>query len=68
MVLIDVSGKALLLAESQSFCPQSLILRLAIQDIQSQSLLVSWQAANTSELQGFKCKFKFSSFQEGLNL
>ncbi|KAK3849967.1 hypothetical protein Pcinc_043303 [Petrolisthes cinctipes] len=47
-------GQSFLLLSSSSFCPQPVILRLAIQDIQSQSLLVSWQATNSSAVYGFK--------------
>ncbi|KAK7085438.1 hypothetical protein SK128_027135 [Halocaridina rubra] len=43
---------------ASAFCPQPLILRLAIQDIQSQSLLVSWQAMNSSAVYGFKVTYQ----------
>ncbi|KAG7154102.1 artichoke-like 4 [Homarus americanus] len=51
-------GQSFLLMSSSTFCPQPVILRLAIQDIQSQSLLVSWQASNSSAVYGFKVTYQ----------
>ncbi|XP_063844773.1 protein artichoke-like [Scylla paramamosain] len=50
--------RAFLLLPSSAFCPQPVVLRLAIQDIQSQSLLVSWQATNSSAVYGFKVTYR----------
>ncbi|CAL4075549.1 unnamed protein product, partial [Meganyctiphanes norvegica] len=54
----NLRGSSFLMLGSSVFCPQPLILRLAIQDIQSQSLLVSWQAANVSSIYGFKVTYQ----------
>ncbi|ROT62626.1 Toll-like receptor 3 [Penaeus vannamei] len=56
-----LQGHSFLLLSSSAFCPQPLILRLAIQDIQSQSLLVSWQAANSTSIYGFKVSFQITA-------
>ncbi|KAK8736846.1 hypothetical protein OTU49_004675 [Cherax quadricarinatus] len=53
-----LSGLSFLLLSSSAFCPQPLIVRLSVQDIQSHSLLVSWQATNTSTIYGFKVSFR----------
>ncbi|KAK8736052.1 hypothetical protein OTU49_005205 [Cherax quadricarinatus] len=58
-------GQSFLLMLSSSFCPQPVILRLAIQDIQSQSLLVSWQASNTTSVYGFKVTYQAIDIGEG---
>ncbi|KAK3877252.1 hypothetical protein Pcinc_018050 [Petrolisthes cinctipes] len=60
-----LSGLSFLLLSSSSFCPQPVILRLAIQDIQSQSLLVSWQATNSSAVYGFKVWFQVTVGEDG---
>ncbi|XP_066967259.1 chaoptin-like [Macrobrachium rosenbergii] len=51
-------GQPFLQLSASAFCPQPLILRLAIQDIQSQSFLVTWQAANTSTVYGYKVTYQ----------
>ncbi|XP_071549839.1 uncharacterized protein [Panulirus ornatus] len=53
-----LNGQSFLLMSSSSFCPQPIILRVAIQDIQSQSFLVSWQATNSSAVYGFKVTYQ----------
>ncbi|XP_045107837.1 LOW QUALITY PROTEIN: protein artichoke-like [Portunus trituberculatus] len=53
-----LEGRAFLLLPSSAFCPQPVVMRLAIQDIQSQSLLVSWQATNSSAVYGFKVTYR----------
>ncbi|XP_068228417.1 protein artichoke-like [Palaemon carinicauda] len=54
-------GQPFLQLSASAFCPQPLILRLAIQDIQSQSFLVTWQAANTSTVYGYKVTYQAMS-------
>ncbi|XP_071549840.1 uncharacterized protein [Panulirus ornatus] len=56
-----LNGQSFLLMSSSSFCPQPIILRVAIQDIQSQSFLVSWQATNSSAVYGFKVSFQITA-------
>lgn len=51
----NLEGRALLLETSHSLCPQQpLIVELAVQDVEARSLLVMWQAANESNVDGFK--------------
>ncbi|XP_058063169.1 toll-like receptor 6 [Anopheles bellator] len=49
----EVQGKRLLAMEPQEFCDVPLILKIAIQDIQPYSVLVSWQSREHSGLHGF---------------
>ncbi|XP_037785286.1 protein artichoke-like [Penaeus monodon] len=51
-------GHSFLTLSASVFCPQPLILNMDIQDTQSQALLVSWQAANTSAVYGFRVSYK----------
>uniref|UniRef100_A0A182TYI0 Uncharacterized protein n=1 Tax=Anopheles melas TaxID=34690 RepID=A0A182TYI0_9DIPT len=49
----EVQGKLLLTMEPQEFCDVPLILKIAIQDIQPYSVLVSWQSREHSGLHGY---------------
>ncbi|XP_053678069.1 protein artichoke [Anopheles nili] len=49
----EAQGKLLLTMEPQEFCDVPLILKIAIQDIQPYSVLVSWQSREHSGLHGY---------------
>lgn len=49
-----LKGKDFLKMEPQDFCDAPLIMKLAIQDIQPYSVLVSWQSREHSGLSGYK--------------
>ncbi|XP_055526393.1 protein artichoke [Wyeomyia smithii] len=53
----EVQGKNLLTMEPQEFCDTPLILKIAIQDIQPYSVLVSWQSREHSGLHGYHVIF-----------
>ncbi|XP_058445542.1 protein artichoke [Malaya genurostris] len=53
----EVHGKNLLTMEPQEFCDIPLILKIAIQDIQPYSVLVSWQSREHSGLHGYHVIF-----------
>ncbi|XP_055597935.1 chaoptin [Uranotaenia lowii] len=53
----EVHGKNLLAMEPQEFCDVPLILKIAIQDIQPYSVLVSWQSREHSGLHGYHVIF-----------
>ncbi|XP_058836588.1 chaoptin [Topomyia yanbarensis] len=53
----EVQGKNLLTMEPQEFCDIPLILKIAIQDIQPYSVLVSWQSREHSGLHGYHVIF-----------
>lgn len=44
--------------EPQVFCNQPLILKVAIQDIQTKSVLVSWQGREHTGLTGFLIRYQ----------
>lgn len=50
----NLKGKDFLKMEPQDFCDAPLIMKLAIQDIQPYSLLVSWQSRDHSGLSGYQ--------------
>ncbi|XP_065077398.1 protein artichoke [Ochlerotatus camptorhynchus] len=54
---VEVHGKSLLTMEPQEFCDIPLILKIAIQDIQPYSVLVSWQSREHSGLHGYHVIF-----------
>jgi hypothetical protein len=49
-----LKGKDFLKMEPQDFCDAPLIMKLAIQDIQTYSVLVSWQSREHSGLSGYQ--------------
>lgn len=49
-----LKGKDFLKMEPQDFCDAPLIMKLAIQDIQPYSVLVSWQSREHSGLSGYQ--------------
>lgn len=49
----ELHGRALMELEPQQFCDAPLILKVAIQDIQPYSVVVSWQSRDHSGLQGY---------------
>lgn len=50
----ELRGKIFTKMEPQQFCDAPLILKLAIQDIQPYSVLVSWQSREHSGLHGYQ--------------
>lgn len=50
----NLKGKDFLKMEPQDFCDAPLIMKLAIQDIQPYSVLVSWQSRDHSGLSGYQ--------------
>jgi hypothetical protein len=50
----QLKGKDFLKMEPQDFCDAPLIMKLAIQDIQPYSVLVSWQSREHSGLSGYQ--------------
>ncbi|XP_062699450.1 slit homolog 3 protein [Aedes albopictus] len=53
----EVHGKSLLAMEPLEFCDVPMILKIAIQDIQPYSVLVSWQSREHSGLHGYHVIF-----------
>lgn len=53
-----LKGKDFLKMEPQDFCDAPLIMKLAIQDIQPYSVLVSWQSREHSGLSGYEVIFQ----------
>jgi hypothetical protein len=51
---VKLRGKNFLRMEPQDFCDSPLIMKLAIQDIQPYSVLVSWQSREHSGLSGYQ--------------
>lgn len=51
---INLRGSIFIDMEPQAFCDIPLILKLAIQDIQPYSVLVSWQSREHSGLHGYQ--------------
>lgn len=49
----ELHGRALIDLQPQSFCNAPLIVKVAIQDIQPYSVVVSWQSREHSGLQGY---------------
>nr|XP_022907445.1 carboxypeptidase N subunit 2-like [Onthophagus taurus] len=50
----ELRGRVFLNLKPEQFCDQPLIIKLAIQDIQPFSVLVSWQSRNHSGLHGYQ--------------
>lgn len=50
----NLKGRDFLKMEPQDFCDAPLIMKLAIQDIQPYSVLVSWQSRDHSGLSGYQ--------------
>lgn len=53
----ELRGLVFLDLEPRAFCSAPLILKLAIQDIQPYSVLVSWQSRNHSGLFGYQVAY-----------
>jgi hypothetical protein len=53
----DLHDRNLLAMEPQDFCEIPLILKIAIQDIQPYSVVVSWQCREHSGLHGYQIIF-----------
>lgn len=53
----SVHGLLLLRLEPVQFCDKPLVLKLAIQDIQPFTVLVSWQSRNHSGLHGYQVAY-----------
>ena len=51
---VALRGKNFLKMEPQDFCDAPLIMKVAIQDIQPYSVLVSWQSREHSGLSGYQ--------------
>ncbi|KAF2355404.1 Fibronectin type III [Trinorchestia longiramus] len=57
--IMNLSGRALVPEPRDTFCPpKHLIVALAVNDVQSHSLLVSWEATNETDVEGFKIAFQ----------
>lgn len=54
----DLQGKVFTEMEPHEFCDMPLILKLAIQDIQPYSVLVSWQSREFSGLHGYRITYE----------
>jgi hypothetical protein len=54
----NLKGKDFLKMEPQDFCDAPLIMKLAIQDIQPYSVLVSWQSRDHSGLSGYQVIYR----------
>lgn len=54
----DLRGRIFTQMEPQDFCELPLIAKLAIQDIQPYSVVVSWQKREHSGLNGFEVKYQ----------
>lgn len=59
-----LAGKGLLEMEPHRFCDAPLILKVAIQDIQPYSVLVSWQTREHSGLHGYHVVYRPVAEQE----
>lgn len=55
---VDLRGRIFTQMEPQDFCELPLIAKLAIQDIQPYSVVVSWQKREHSGLNGFEVKYQ----------
>lgn len=55
---VDLRGRIFAQMEPQDFCELPLIAKLAIQDIQPFSVVVSWQKREHSGLNGFEVKYQ----------
>lgn len=53
----ELRGLVFLDLDPHAFCSAPLILKLAIQDIQPFSVLVSWQSRNHSGLRGYQVAY-----------
>ena len=54
----QLRGRIFLDMEPQQFCDMPLIVKLAIQDIQPYSVLVSWQSREHSGLHGYRVVYR----------
>ncbi|CAG9795084.1 unnamed protein product [Diatraea saccharalis] len=61
----DLRGYSFILLPSQKLCDVPLISRIAIQDIQTYSVVVSWQGRNQSGLSGYQVAY-FSEQNPGI--
>lgn len=55
---IALRGRIFTQLEPQDFCELPLIAKLAIQDVQPYSVMVSWQKRDHSGLNGFEVKYQ----------
>lgn len=53
----ELRGRVFLDLEPEQFCSVPLVMKLAIQDIQPYSVLVSWQSRNHSGLHGYQVAY-----------
>lgn len=52
-----LAGKVFIELDPEQFCNQPMVVKLAIQDIQPFSVLVSWQSRNHSGLYGYQIAY-----------
>lgn len=60
----ELRGNIFTEMEPQKFCDQPLILKLAIQDIQPYSVLVSWQSREYPGLNGYRVTYEVTNYEE----
>lgn len=53
----DLHGYSFIQLTSQKLCDLPVIIKVAIQDIQTYSVIVSWQSRNQSGLTGFQVAY-----------
>lgn len=53
----ELHGYSFLELTSQKLCDVPLVIRIAIQDIQTYSVIVSWQSRNQSGLSGYQVAY-----------
>jgi hypothetical protein len=61
-------GRTLIEMEPQEFCDAPLIIKLAIQDIQPYSVLVSWQSRKYSGLHGYQIVYHILDSMEEVSV
>ena len=64
----SLRGKDFLKMEPQDFCDAPLIMKLAIQDIQPYSVLVSWQSREHSGLSGYQVIYHSLEVPDEVNI
>lgn len=64
----ELRGRVFLDLEPEQFCSVPLVMKLAIQDIQPYSVLVSWQSRNHSGLHGYQVAYHSLDHYDEVNI